>query len=64
VSSTPKELVKKARSIPMLLQKIFKIRPAICLKNGITAFRINSQILPFKTHPKLGYAIRIKPYDA
>lgn len=28
-----------------------------CAKNGIGAFRINSQILPVKTHPEAGYDI-------
>jgi len=32
-----------------------------CFVNGIYAFRINSQILPLKTHPKLGYAIEALP---
>jgi UV DNA damage endonuclease len=32
-----------------------------CRLNGINAFRINSQILPLKTHPKLGYAIEALP---
>lgn len=28
---------------------------AFCVANGIGAFRINSQILPVKTHPEVGY---------
>lgn len=32
-----------------------------CRRNGIGAFRINSQILPLKTHPQLGYAIEELP---
>ena len=28
-----------------------------CVGNGIGCFRINSQILPLKTHPKLGYSM-------
>jgi UV DNA damage endonuclease len=28
-----------------------------CADNGIGCFRINSQILPLKTHPRLGYAL-------
>ena len=32
-----------------------------CRQNGIKAFRINSQILPLKTHPQLGYAIERLP---
>ena len=33
-----------------------------CRRNGIYAFRINSQILPLKTHPQLGYAIEALPH--
>ena len=32
-----------------------------CRLNGISAFRINSQVLPLKTHPKLGYEIEALP---
>ena len=32
-----------------------------CAGNGIGCFRINSQILPLKTHPTLGYAISELP---
>jgi UV DNA damage endonuclease len=32
-----------------------------CRLNGINAFRVNSQILPLKTHPQLGYAIEALP---
>ena len=32
-----------------------------CRENGIHAFRINSQILPLKTHPQIGYAIETLP---
>lgn len=32
-----------------------------CAGNGIGAFRINSQILPVKTHPEAGYAVRDLP---
>ena len=32
-----------------------------CRHNGIHAFRINSQILPLKTHPQIGYAMSALP---
>jgi UV DNA damage endonuclease len=32
-----------------------------CARRGIGAFRINSQILPIKTHPDLGYAVEELP---
>ncbi len=35
-----------------------------CRRNGVNAFRINSQILPLKTHPQLGYAIEALPQSA
>jgi UV DNA damage endonuclease len=35
-----------------------------CRRNGIGAFRINSQILPLKTHPQFGYAITALPQSA
>lgn len=34
---------------------------AFCRENGIGAFRINSQILPLKTHPQTGYGIAELP---
>lgn len=34
---------------------------AFCRENGIGAFRINSQILPLKTHPETGYGIAELP---
>ncbi len=35
-----------------------------CRLNGIYAFRINSQILPLKTHPQIGYDIESLPRSA
>ncbi len=32
-----------------------------CAANGIGAFRVNSQILPIKTHPAVGYAVEELP---
>ena len=32
-----------------------------CAANGIGSFRVNSQILPAKTHPEAGYAIEDVP---
>ena len=34
---------------------------AYCVAHGIGAFRVNSQILPVKTHPQQGYAISDLP---
>jgi UV DNA damage endonuclease len=35
-----------------------------CRRNGIYAFRINSQILPLKTHPQIGYTVESLPRAA
>ena len=35
-----------------------------CADHGIGAFRINSQILPVKTHPEAGYDVRELPGGA
>jgi len=35
-----------------------------CAASGIGAFRINSQILPLKTHPQVGYALSELPQDS
>jgi len=35
-----------------------------CRRSGIYAFRINSQILPLKTHPQIGYPIESLPRAA
>lgn len=35
-----------------------------CAENGIGCFRVNSQILPLKTHPKLGYSMDELPNGA
>ena len=32
-----------------------------CRQNGIKAFRVNSQVLPLKTHPTFGYAVEALP---
>ena len=34
---------------------------AFCAQHGIGCFRVNSQILPVKTHPGAGYAVRDLP---
>lgn len=34
---------------------------AFCARNGIGCFRVNSQILPVKTHPEAGYAVSDLP---
>jgi len=36
---------------------------AYCHESGIGDFRINSQILPLKTHPEIGYDVRDLPIE-
>lgn len=68
-STTAKSLGKLER--PLALQKLAEIclknaaalRASLqfCVDHGIGCFRINSQILPLKTHPIQGYAIEELP---
>ena len=44
--------------------RALKASLAYCRDNGIGAFRINSQILPVKTHPEVGYAMTDLPGHA
>jgi len=55
---------ERGRKISELcLSNVDSLQRAIlfCHKNGIGAFRVNSRILPLKTHPELGYAINELP---
>lgn len=45
--------MQNAESLMLALQ--------FCNQNGIGSFRVNSQILPIKTHPEYGYAIKDLP---
>ena len=52
-----------ARLAELCLANADALRAALayCAKHGIGAFRVNSQILPIKTHPMAGYAIEELP---
>ncbi len=58
--STPVRLKKLAG---LCLGNAAALREAIlfCRDSGIGAFRVNSRILPLKTHPELGYDVRDLP---
>ncbi len=51
------KLARLAQANAQALQKALEY----CAGNGIGSFRINSQILPLKTHPQHGYAIEDLP---
>lgn len=51
------------RLLALGLENAAALRAAIrySATHGIGAFRVNSQILPLKTHPQLGYAVEMLP---
>jgi UV DNA damage endonuclease len=53
-----KPAARRAKLAALCLANAGALRRAIeyCAANGIGSFRINSQVLPLKTHPRLGYA--------
>ncbi len=61
------QLKRSARLSEICLHNAAALEQALdfCRNNAIGAFRINSQILPVKTHPEVGYAIEDLPnFDA
>lgn len=58
--SRPKQL---ARIVEVCQQNAQALMDALqfCAEHGIGCFRINSQILPLKTHPEVGYAVADLP---
>lgn len=58
---TKKERLEKLNRI--CLDNATALQKAIgfCAENGIGAFRVNSQILPLKTHPEVGYDLNALP---
>jgi UV DNA damage repair endonuclease len=56
----PEQLGKLNR---LCLENAAALQQAVsfCAANGIGAFRVNSQILPLKTHPKVGYDVKDLP---
>jgi UV DNA damage endonuclease len=57
----PDERMRHLSSICMHNAKSLLKALQFCRHNGINAFRINSQILPLKTHPQIGYEIEALP---
>ena len=56
-----KERVHYLRDICMDNARALEKALVFCRDHGIGAFRINSQILPLKTHPEVGYGIEDLP---
>jgi UV DNA damage endonuclease len=55
------DALAKLGSLCMTNAEAFLTSLHFCAKNGIGCFRINSQILPLKTHPQHGYGIEDLP---
>lgn len=60
----PGEALRYLSEIALANAHALKAALSYCRDNGIGAFRINSQILPLKTHPEVGYAITDLPQHA
>ena len=57
----PSEAMRYLAEIAAANARALKASLRYCRDNGIGAFRINSQILPLKTHPEVGYKISNLP---
>ncbi len=57
----PSEAMRYLAEIVSANAKALKASLGYCRDNGIGAFRINSQILPLKTHPEVGYEVSDLP---
>ena len=57
----PVEALEYLAEIAAENARALKTALAFCRDNGIGAFRINSQILPLKTHPEVGYRMSDLP---
>ncbi len=55
------EALKKISALCLANADSLRQALSYCAAHAIGAFRINSQILPVKTHPKAGYAIKDLP---
>jgi len=58
-----KPAARRARLADLCLANAAALEKALnyCAANGIGSFRVNSQILPLKTHPKAGYELADLP---
>lgn len=57
----PSDAMRYLAEIAAANARALKASLRYCRDNGIGAFRINSQILPLKTHPEVGYKISNLP---
>lgn len=58
---TPKERRNKLNGLCLENASALNEAIAYCAENKIGAFRVNSQILPLKTHPEVGYELKELP---
>lgn len=58
---TPKARAEKLAGICRDNAAALKRALAYCAANGIGSFRVNSQLLPLKTHPRAGYELKDLP---
>ncbi|NNG00719.1 MAG: UV DNA damage repair endonuclease UvsE [Desulfobacteraceae bacterium] len=58
---TRRDQLDRLADIAMHNARSLKAALVFCRDRGIGAFRINSQILPLKTHPEVGYAVTDLP---
>lgn len=56
---SPKERQEKLCAISLANASALKEAILYCTQNGIGCFRINSQVLPLKTHPQFGYSLEM-----
>jgi UV DNA damage repair endonuclease len=61
---TRSERLERLASLCMTNADALLAALGLCARNGIGAFRANSQVLPVKTHPLAGYAIDELPGTA
>ncbi len=58
---TKKERLEKISNLCLSNTKALRQASEYCIKNGIGCFRVNSRILPLKTHPEFGYKLTDLP---
>ena len=56
-----KSRMRRLSSLCLHNAEALKEALSFCHENGIGCFRVNSRILPLKTHPKMGYTLEALP---
>ena len=57
----PRERLARLAELCLINADALRSALGYCAANGIGAFRVNSQILPIKTHPTVGYSVEELP---